>query len=143
MTAAPVTAAIPLVRRSIYQALAPLMGAYQDGNGNAKAYWMQAEQGIARPFVVFQSQDLGGMADDYIGTAGWEGLIALRALADTQSATETLLGVVLPGMGSLALPSGYTGYSISATWERPLVVPPTVDGIWTSGALYRVSIYRS
>lgn len=131
MSAAPLTEAIPVLRRAIAAALKPLAAPHG-------VYWLQAQQGAARPFVIFQSQDGGGRDVTYLGDYAWEGLVTIKALADSQSAAETLLDVVLPGMGSLTT----TGYSFFVERVRPLVLSPDVDGVWQSCGIYRVGIYK-
>jgi hypothetical protein len=126
MSTTPILDAIPILRAAVYAALAPL---------NAAIYWLQADQGVARPFVVYQSQDLGGSAVKRIGDHGWSGLVTVKAIADTQGAAEALYATVAPGMGSLA----HAGYGIIAEFERPLVIPPLED-IWQSGGVFRVTI---
>lgn len=126
MSTAPILDAIPLLRTAIYQALSPLASA---------VYWQQADQGVARPFVVYQSQDAGGQAEKRIGDHGWSGLVAVKAIADTQSAAESLYATVALGMDNLA----HAGYGMSAEFERPLVVPP-LDDVWQAGGTWRVFI---
>ena len=100
-------------------------------------YWLEAPSGAARPFVVVQSQDLGGRAERQIGALDWSGLIVVKALADTLGAAEALMTQVAPGMDALAS----TGYSVVATYDRPIVLPPDA-GIWQSAHQWRVSIHR-
>jgi len=126
MSTTPILDAIRILRTAIYAALSPL---------NSAAYWQQADQGVARPFVVFQSQDAGGQAEKRIGDHGWSGLVTVKALADNQSAAESLLATVAPGMASLS----YAGRDIAAEFERPLVVPP-LDDVWQAGGIWRVFI---
>jgi hypothetical protein len=101
-------------------------------------YWQEAPGGAARPFVVFQSQDLGGRAERQIGALDWSGLIVVKAIADTVGAAESLMAQVAPGMEALAS----TGYGITATYDHPVSLPP--DGsIHQSAHQWRVSLHRS
>jgi hypothetical protein len=140
---APIVDAIPIVRRSIYSALALLMSAYtavhSDGLTRAKLYWTQAEQEIDPPFVVVQSQDGGGVDAGRIGGAVWSGLITLRAIAPSLLQAEALLNTIQVGMSSLFAPAGY---SITAHHDRPLTLPPA-DGLWTAASIYRVTLART
>ena len=121
----PIYDAIHIVRRAVFEALDPLT--------TAGVYWQQAAQGAALPFVIYQSQDGGGSANKRLSNLGWQGLITVKALAANQSAAETLMLAVSPGMGALSA----TGYSISAEYERPIVLPPQ-DGVWQCCHQWRV-----
>lgn len=126
----PIYSAIRLVRYAVASALT--------SRTTRGVYWLEAPGTAARPFVTFQSQDLGGRAERTVGALGWSGLIVVKAIGDTASAAETLMEAVSAGMDALSTP----GYSISAAYDRPLVLPP--DGaIHQSGAQWRVSLHRS
>lgn len=126
MSGDPITDAIELLRYAVYAALSPLHSA---------VFWMQATQETPLPFVIFQSQDAGGQSLKWLSSHGWAGLVTVRALAESQSAAEALYKQVAPGMQVLYRP----GHSISAVWERPIVLPPR-DGVWQSGGIWRVTI---
>jgi hypothetical protein len=142
MPPTPVYDAMQVLRFAIYGALAPLMGAYEDTAGNAKCYWWQADQedanrsAVTLPYVIFQSQDLGGRAVKYINSLSWAGLVVVRAHADTQDAAEDLMRAILPGMASLT----YTGYSIRASYDRPVSNRPDPDRKWMTAHQWRISI---
>lgn len=121
----PIYDAVHIVRKAIFEALDPLT--------TAGVYWQRAAQGVALPFVVYQSQDGGGAADKRLNMLGWQGLFTIKALASSQSAAETLMLLVAPGMTSLSA----TGYSISAEYERPIVLPPDAD-VWQCCHQWRV-----
>jgi hypothetical protein len=127
MAPTPIYPAIAVLRKAIFEALDPLT--------TAGVYWVQAAQGAALPFVIFFSQDGGGQAEKTIGNLSWSGLVTVKALANSQSAAETLMGATAPGM---AAPTA-AGYTISTNYQRPIVIPP-VDGVWQCGHLWRVFI---
>jgi hypothetical protein len=102
-------------------------------------YWLEAPSNAVRPFLVAQSQDLGGRAERAIGTLDWSGLIVVKAIADTLGAAEQLMVSVAPGMDALAT---ITGYNISALYDHPVVIPPD-GGLWQSAHQWRVSLHRS
>ena len=122
----PIYNALNLVRKAIFEALDPLT--------TAPIYWQQAAQGQALPLVVYQSQDGGGSAEKHLNAIGWEGLITVKALASNQSAAETLINMVAPGMASLSS----TGYTVCAEYERPVVIPPDAAGVWQAAHQWRV-----
>jgi len=141
MSPTPILDAITLVRVAIRNALKPLAAPHG-------VYWLQADQStpdqpVAYPYIIFQSQDLGGKDVKHLGDYGWQGLVTIRALADGPAGklrgAEALLVAVLPGMDSLAS----AGYGFFVEHERPLVLPPDVDGIWQAGSIYRVGMYSA
>lgn len=127
MSPTPILDAIPIVRQAVYEALVPL---------NTATFWQQAKQGQALPYVIYQSQDAGGQAEKYIGSHGWSGLVTVKALAVSQKAAEDLYAVVAPGMNNLSS----TGHDIATEFERPLVIPPDVAGVWQACGIWRVTI---
>lgn len=126
MSPTPLYSAIAVLRKAIFEALDPLT--------SAGVYWVQAAQGVALPFVIYQSQDNGGGSVKSVGALAWSGLITVRALAANQSAAETLMLAVAPGMASLSA----AGYSIKTEYERPITIPP--GDAWQCGHIWRVSI---
>jgi len=128
MSPAPILDAMHILRTAIYQALDPLT--------SAGVYWLQAQQSITLPYVIFQSQDGGGSSVKRIGDHGWSGLVTVRALATSQSAAEALYTTVAPGMDGLS----YVGYTIGVEFDRPLTIPPDVSGTWQTGGIWRVTI---
>jgi hypothetical protein len=134
MSSTPLTEAIEKLRAAVYAALSPLAAPHG-------VYWLQAAQNAALPFIVYQSQDAGGKDVKHLGDYAWEGLVTVKALANSaggQSGAEALLDAVLPGMSSLAA----TGYTFAVEHERPLVIPPDVSGTWTAAHLFRIGIYK-
>lgn len=127
--------AVTLVRKAIYAATSPLVGAYL---GLPKSYWLLGEQGAPLPYLVVQSQDQGGRDASMLGLAGWRGQFTVKALADTQSGAEDALAGVPAAMANLSS----TGFTITATLVRPLVLPPK-DGVWQAGLIYDIELYRS
>lgn len=125
MPPAPIFNAIYLVRNAVFDALDPLT--------TAGVYWQQAVQTATLPYVIYQSQDGGGSADKKLNALGWQGLVTVRALASSQSAAETLMTAVAPGMASLSA----SGYGIMAEYERPIVLPPA-NGVWQCCHQWRV-----
>jgi hypothetical protein len=136
MSLIPLTEAIEKVRLAIYTALSPLAAPHG-------VYWLQADQGVPLPYVIYQSQDGGGQDLKHLGDYAWEGLVTIRALANgesgKQSGAEALLDAVLPGMSGLAV----SGYTFSVEHERPLVIPPDDNGVWQAGHIYRLRLYRN
>jgi hypothetical protein len=126
MSPTPIYPAIAVLRKAIFEALDPLTA--------VGVYWVQATQGVALPFVIYQSQDNGGQAQKSVGALGWSGLITVRALAANQSAAETLMLAVAPGMASLSA----SGYQITTAYERPITIPP--GDSWQCGHIWRVTI---
>lgn len=122
----PIFDAIKLVRAAIFAALDPLT--------TAPVSWAQAPQGVDPPFVVYQSQDAGGRAEKHLNALGWSGLITVKAIATSQSAAETLMSAVAPGMNSLTS----VGYNIFAEYMQPIVIPPDDTGRWTTAHQWRV-----
>ena len=131
MPVQPIYPALRLVRFAVRQALAALTTRPID--------WQQAKETSSKPLVVFQSQDGGGLADKKVGTLGWTGLITVKAIADSDGAAEQLAEAVAPGMLALSAPTGYT---ITASYERALTLPPA-DGDYQTGHIWRVSLSRS
>lgn len=134
MPAVPITDAVPKVRTALYAALSPLVAAYQ---GIPKAYWLQAPEGAPLPLLVFQAQDGGGKADDYLNSAGWSGLYTIRALADSATAAETLLSGVPAALAGLTV----NGYGCTVQFQRSLVLPP-LDGVHTAALIYQIELYQ-
>lgn len=132
----PIPNALDVVRVALYAALSPLCGAY---NSHPKCYWLIAELGAPLPLLVFQSQDGGGQDASFIGLGGWQGEITIRALAASPNAAAAQLAGVPAALEALTNPAGYT---IRATFLRPLTLPPK-DGVWTSGQIYRIHLYRA
>ena len=122
----PILDAIELMRASVYAALAARTA--------RPVRWLQAGETDALPLVIFLSQDAGGNADARIGRVDWQGIITVKAAADTPSGAAALLADVAPGMDALVVP---TGYAIRATYLRPIILPPD-DGVWQSGHSWRV-----
>lgn len=126
MPITPIYDAIHIVRKAIFEALDPLT--------TAGVYWQTAAQTAALPFCVYQSQDNGGRAEKHLNALGWSGLITIKAIAASQSAAETLMAAVAPGMASLAS----TGYSLMAEYMQPVVIPPDDTGRWQAAHQWRV-----
>lgn len=100
--------------------------------------WWRAFSSDTRPYVVIQSQDLGGRAEKRVGDIGWSGLIVVKAVGDLPDTAEQLMAAVAPGMEALSSP----GYTIRAEYDRPIALPP--DGDTHSDAhQWRVSLHRS
>lgn len=140
MVAAPIYSSIRFVRVAVVSALSAL-------SGTAVVYWLEKADSVPGeiyPFVIVQSQDLGGQADPWIGDLGWRGLITVKALADAngtgnaQADAEALMEQIAPGMESLTAPAGH---SLRAAYQRPIVVPP-LDGVWQAGHTWRVRLER-
>lgn len=123
----PIYSAIPVLRTAIYNALDPLTA--------AGVFWQRATQGVALPYVIYQSQDAGGNAVKTIGAFSWQGLVTVKALAPSLSAAESLLAAVVPGMAALS----YSGYSFVSRYERPIVIPPDGD-TWQAAHQWRIFI---
>lgn len=143
MSPTPILDPIAILRVALFAAIGPLLSGYQDSAGRAKCYWQRADQkdangvSVTIPYVVCQSQDNGGQAVKHVGDWGWAGLVALKALANGQTPAEILYALAAPGMAQLA----HVGYSISADFQQPLVIPPTPTDTWQSGGIWRVTIH--
>lgn len=127
MPPTPLYSVLRALRFAIKAALQPLTA--------TGVYWQRADQGVALPYIVYQSQDLGGQAVGTVGELAWSGLVTVKALATNQSAAELLIAAVAPGMEALI----YAGYSISARYVRPVVIPPDGD-TWQAAHQWRVGI---
>jgi hypothetical protein len=123
----PIYNAITVLRFAVAAALTPLT--------SAGVYWLRADQDVPLPYVIFQSQDLGGKAVERVGELSWEGLVTVRALASDQGAADTLMGAIVGGMATLS----YAGHTITARYVRPIVIPPDGD-TWQSAHQWRVHI---
>ncbi len=127
MPYAAITDAVPKVRTALYSALSPV----------GAAYWLQAPEGAALPFLVYQAQDGGGQDDSYLNSAGWSGLYTIRALANSPSAAETLLAGVPAALAGLTV----SGYSARARFVRSLVLPPD-NGTHTAALVYEIEVLQ-
>jgi hypothetical protein len=122
-----ITDAVPKIRTALYSALSPV----------GAAYWLQAPEGAALPFLVYQAQDGGGLDDPYLNSAGWSGLYTIRALAASPSAAETLLSGVPAAIAGLSV----SGYSSRVRFMRSLVLPPE-NGTHTAALVYEVELFQ-
>lgn len=134
MPAVAITDAIPKIRAGLFAALSPLVDDYQ---GIAKAYWLQAPIGAPLPLLVYQAQDGGGSEDDFLNSAAWTGLYAIRALGSTPVDAETLLAGVPAALAGLSV----SGYTARSTFVRSLVLPP-LDSVHTAALIYRIALYQ-
>lgn len=140
MPPTPILTAEYLFRKAFHDAFAPLMTAYVDSAGRCKCYWKRADQvdgnknAVAPPLLIYQPQS-NIVPLEWVGSIDTGGLFLIKALAPSQTAAETLLGVAIPGVWGLAS----SGYAFRAIYEGspPL---PIVDDIWQSGHLFRISI---
>lgn len=137
---APILTAEYILRKALHDAFAPLLSSYTDSAGRVKAYYKRADQldangnAVTVPYLIYQPQsDIAALR--WIGVIDAEALFTLRALAPSQSAAETLLGLASPGMANLSA----TGYTIQAVYERTPTIPPDGD-VWTVAAIYRMHI---
>lgn len=134
---APIYDSIELVRFCVVPAL-------KLRSGSAGVYWLEKTDGATYPFVVVQSQDLGGQGVPRLNSLGWTGLITVKALAqangtgNAQASAETLMKAVAPGMDTLIAP---VGYDLSVVYQRPVVIPP-LDGVWQAAHIWRVNLER-
>lgn len=141
MPTTPIADAVTIARLSVEAALSPLV-ATQQGDGLAvRLRYQRMPAAYTLPYVVHQAQDGGGLGDPFLDGAGWMGLWAVKVFATTITTADAWLSAIRGGMDSLSLPAGYSGLSIRADFERPLVIPP--DGeTWQAAALWRIRIYR-
>lgn len=144
MTVDAVYDAITIARLSVEAALAPLVLTKQGGTGAPRLYWRKPATGALAlgPVVVQQSQDNGGENSSFLGIGAWESEWALRALANNDATAEEWLAAVRGGMHSLALPAGYSNYSIQAIYDRPLVLPPDQQ-VYQSAEVWLLRITRT
>ena len=135
MTIMPMSAAIPIVKAAIYTALSPLVA--EDDAGLPSVYWQEGQLGHAATWLVFDSQDKGGKAEETMGGRGWSGLITVRAYAPDDNTIDLLLPLVELAMQTPAQPAGY---SITLLETRPLTIPAS-DSISAGGLLFRLAVY--
>lgn len=131
----PIPNAVAVVRASVYAALAPLTGTFSE---LPRCYWQIAVDLAPLPLLVIQSQDRGGFDASFLGRGGWQGLITVLAMAETDSGADAQLAGVFGAMEGMPHPSGYT---IHSTFERPLTLAPA-DGVFYAGGIYRIRLYR-
>lgn len=125
-----------VVARAIYSSLAPLMTGYQFA-GSARCYYQVAPEQAPMPFLVYQLQsDINAV--QRVGAWDGNGLILLRAVAETPSAARTLLGVVASGMDSLTV----SGYHIQAVWDGSQALPGAI-GYAQAALRYNVSVRKA
>lgn len=136
----PILEAEHVFRKALRDAFVPLMTSYQDSAGRAKCYWKRADQTDANdqkvtvPYLIYQPQsDIEPIR--WVNGTDASGLFTIRALAPSQSAAETLLGIAAPGLDSLT----YAGYTFSAKLDRSPNIPPEGD-VWTVAHIYRISV---
>jgi hypothetical protein len=79
----PIYDALKLARFAIKQAL--------QARTTRPVRWWRANSTDTRPYVVFQSQDLGGRAEKRVNAMGWSGLIVVKANADLPETAEQLM----------------------------------------------------
>jgi hypothetical protein len=141
MPPTPILTAEYLFRKAFHDAFAALMTAYTDSAGRCKCYWKRADQvdasghAVTPPYLIYQPQ-APIMATRWVNGIDAEGLFTIRALATSQSAAETLLGVAVPA-GGVSLSAN--GYMFSARYEFSPAIPP-LDDIWTVAHVFRISI---
>lgn len=124
----PIYTAIQLARRAIKAAL------------GANAHWQRNEALTPTlPYLVIDSQDRGGKQNQTIGSAGWRGLITIRAIASYQDEADAALLPVYAAMQTLTTIAGYT---IAAVFVQPIVIPPTSDARYAA-AQWEVFIERT
>lgn len=141
MTTTPVYDAITIARESVSAALAPLVAAQQADGLAVRLRYQRMPAAFELPYCVHQNQDQGGAPELLLNGAGWSGLWVVKVFATAIGVADAWLAAIRGGMDSLSLPAPYTGYSIRADFDRPLVIPP--DGeVWQSAALWRIHIYR-
>lgn len=141
MPTTPIADAVTIARLSVEAALSPLI-ATQQGDGLAvRLRYARMPAAYTLPYVIHGLQDGGGAADPTLDGAGWAGLWAVKVFATSIATADAWLAAIRGGMDSLSLPAGYSGLSIRADYERPIVIPP--DGeTWQAAAMWRIRIYR-
>lgn len=140
MTVAAVYDAVTIARLSVEAALKPLVLTQQAGVGVPRVYWKLQTANIY-PCVIHHSQDRGGQNASFLATGRWSGLWTVQAFATDPAVAEAWYAAIRPGMDSLALPSGYTGYSIQAIFDTTLDLG-TDKGMWPAGAIWEILITR-
>lgn len=142
--ATPVTDALGLVEDAILGALAAV--------GSAR-HWEPAPADTMRRLalpgsdpqalasvVVCHHQDGGGQPAALVGSAGWQGLVTVRAFSRTRATARAALGSAVTALGSITSPSGYR---ISAMWQRPIVIPRLDPSVYVSAGIWLVTARRS
>lgn len=141
MPTTPIADAVIIARLAVEASLTPLVATQQADGLAVRLRYARMPAAYTLPYVVHQAQDGGGLGDPFLDGAGWMGLWAVKVFATTIALADSWLVAVRGGMDGLALPVGYSGLSIRADYDRPLVIPP--DGeTWQAAALWRIRIYR-
>jgi hypothetical protein len=129
----PILTADQILQESIYNALAPLMTAYQTG-GYPRLFYRLAPTDVVKPLIVYQPQSDFNRAD-VIGDSGISVLVTLKAIANDMQSARDVLATVAAGMLSLS----YTSYQISARYQSSPIIP--FDGMeWQVAHVFRVTI---
>lgn len=89
--------------------------------------------------LVAQHQDAGGAQAPHVNSAGWAGLIVVKALSASDAQARAAHALAAARMASLVSPAGYR---LAAVWDRPVAIPPS-DGIYQRAGQWRVSIKRT
>lgn len=138
----PVTAALEVVENAVLAALGALVptGA---AFWNAEATSLYSRLALPPPTPtalacawIAQHQDNGGQRDPRVNSHGWRGLVVVRCLSRTQATARAGLQSAVPVMAALAPPTGYT---LNATWDRPIAIPKS-ENIYTAAGQWIVTI---
>ena len=148
----PVTAAITTALETAEDAILAVLRAIPAGAQETPAFWYVADAGTVGRLqlnadhqdhipwcLVAQHQDGGGAPAHRIGAAGWAGLVVIRCLSATDA--NARLGYAMAAAAILDATSP-TGLRVSATFDRPIAVPP-LDLIHTRAGQWRVTIRRT
>jgi len=106
---------------------------------NGRVYAL-AGPGDVFPYMVYQSQDGGGLNDDFADQNGWKGLVTFRSIDTTLSGAFNCLSemsALLPMVTS-------SGYDIHMKPVHPMLMPiekTTKGNVYTVALITDVSVY--
>ena len=128
-----------IIRESVYTALAARMSDYQH-NGQARCYYSyKSEPDAPLPCIIFQFQTPIIDETRYFDEQQYAGTIRVRGLAQNTIEAETILHTVIPGLATLAAP---TGYDIDSAFQQVVPVAPTQEGVTEATQQYRIILKR-
>jgi hypothetical protein len=132
----PILTADYILQKSIYDALAPLMTAYQSG-GYPRLFYRLTPTDAVKPLLFYQPQS-DFNRDDTIGNSGISVLTTLKGIADGMQDARDVLDTAVGGMFSLS----YTGYQFAVRYQSSPIIP--FDGVeWQVAHVFRVTIRHS
>jgi hypothetical protein len=138
----PIFDALDITRAALDAAFAPIVPPHQ---GQPACYWKRGPVitsalllGQLASCLIYQSQDGGGRAEQWLGEEGWSGEITVKCISANEGTAATLRDNAFSALQSLSAP----GYSISAVHVRPLDLPQLDEGLTTLANIYRITISK-